>query len=242
MIDPAKPQQVLQAQWQTSVQLGREKGQPVLVLDGRPKIAFGAAGALTADQIRMYMRELEGAGTEGIAIGGSKSESKFRLAPDRLLATGRVEIASPTFTGRTQQLHTVFRLQPDAAPAAGPAGAVSPAAAAASSCSPNESSLVEREQILEILLGELLRAAGVLGENGSNELALLATVEQPIRADWPESLFFRSGQPAALPAAAACRWRAASLKSGWCSRAAGCCGIPRLRCRARPRRCGRSPA
>ena len=74
--DPAKPQQVLQADWQTSVQLGREKGQPVLALDGRPKIAFAAAGSLTADQIRMYLRELEGKGTEGIAIGGSGDDAK----------------------------------------------------------------------------------------------------------------------------------------------------------------------
>lgn len=112
VIDEAKPHEVLQAQWQTSVQLGREKGQPVLALDGRPKISFAAAGTLTADQIRMYLRELEGKGTEGLAISGKKGEgdSKLHIAPDRLLATGRVEVASPQFTGRTQQLTTVFRI------------------------------------------------------------------------------------------------------------------------------------
>ena len=123
--DPKSPEKALQAEWQTSVQLGREKGQPVLALDGRPKIAFGASGAMTADQIRMYMRELEGEGTEGIAIGGKSGDtkSKLRLAPDRLIATGRVEIDSPQFIGHTQQLSAAFRVQPEAAIAA-VAGAV----------------------------------------------------------------------------------------------------------------------
>jgi hypothetical protein len=113
VVDEKKPNEVLQAQWLTSVQLGREKGQPVLALDGRPKISFASSGSLTADQIRMYLRELEGKGTEGLTIGGSKkgdAETTLRLAPDRLLATGRVEVAAPQFTGRTQQLSTVFRI------------------------------------------------------------------------------------------------------------------------------------
>ena len=58
--DSQKPQQVLRAAWQTSVQLGREKGQPVLALDGRPQFGMADAGALSADQIRVYLRELEG--------------------------------------------------------------------------------------------------------------------------------------------------------------------------------------
>lgn len=114
VVDPSKAQQVLQAEWQNSVQLGRDKGQPVLALDGRPKIAFAEAGSLSADQIRMYLREIDGQGTEGLAIGGkdTKAPLKIALAPDRMLATGNVEIASPYFTGRARSLSAAFRAQP----------------------------------------------------------------------------------------------------------------------------------
>ena len=40
-----------------------------------------------------------------------------------------------------------------------------------------------------------------MGMRGPTSSRSCSTVEQPIRADWPESLFLRSGQPAALPAA-----------------------------------------
>jgi len=133
--DRAKPQDVLHADWQTSVILGREKGQPVLVLDGRPKIAFATAGAITADQVWLYLRELDGPGLEGIPIGGSNGQAKLRLAPDRLTATGHVEVVSPQLTARTQKLSAAFRIEPQAvaSAAATPAGAAQGAAVAPTS-------------------------------------------------------------------------------------------------------------
>jgi lipopolysaccharide export system protein LptA len=117
--DPEKPQQVFRAAWQKSVQLGREKGQPVLVLDGRPQFGIADAGSLAADQIRVYLRELDGKSGAGIAISsGSSQNSKLRIAPDRLVAVGNVEIASPQMTGRTGKLTATFRIKP-AAPADG---------------------------------------------------------------------------------------------------------------------------
>ncbi|MCC7476142.1 MAG: hypothetical protein IT425_12160 [Pirellulales bacterium] len=112
--DPKKPHEALQAEWQTAVQLGRDQGQPVLVLEGRPKIAFGETGAMMADQIRLYLRELEGNGEEGLAIGGKKGDGQqmIRLAPDRVLAVGNVEIASPQFTSRANSLTATFQLRP----------------------------------------------------------------------------------------------------------------------------------
>ncbi len=113
--DPAKPQQVFQAAWQTSVDLSRENGQPVLTLDGRPQLAFAAAGALRADQMKIYLRELErkpagvGLSIAGMADGGGE----LRVAPDRLAATGQVEIHSAQLTGRTGELLAKFRTQPD---------------------------------------------------------------------------------------------------------------------------------
>lgn len=140
--DPTKPQQVLNAEWQKSVLLVREKGQPVLFLGGRPKIAFGPSGSITADEIRLYLRELEGEGSEGMVIGGSGGDgkTKIRLAPDRLLATGQVEVVSPQLTARTQQLSAAFRIEVPAAniAAAGGAGAAVAAPAAAASGKPEK--------------------------------------------------------------------------------------------------------
>ncbi len=83
-------------------------------LDGRPKIAFTNAGSLSADQIRLYLRELDGKSNVGIAISGGNGDrqQKVWLAPDRLLAVGHVEIASPQFTGRAQSLAATFHLRP----------------------------------------------------------------------------------------------------------------------------------
>jgi hypothetical protein len=127
--DATKPDQVFQAAWQTSVQLGRDKGQPVILMEGRPELAFAAAGSLIGDQIRLYLRELDGTSTAGVVVGGSGDDKhkQTRLAPDRLIALGNVEIGSPQMAGRTQQLVANFQLQPEAPPA--PATAAAQAAA-----------------------------------------------------------------------------------------------------------------
>jgi lipopolysaccharide export system protein LptA len=116
VLDPAKPEQFFQATWQTSVELSREKGQPVLTLDGRPQLGLAHAGSLTADRMKVYLRELEGtAAAVGLPIAGSSGGGgKSQIAPDRLAATGRVEIHSPQLTGRTAELLATFRIQPGA--------------------------------------------------------------------------------------------------------------------------------
>jgi hypothetical protein len=190
VIDEKKPHEVLQAQWQTSVQLGREKGQPVLALDGRPKITFAAAGTLSADQIRMYLRELEGNGTEGLAIGGGKkgdADTKLRLAPDRLLATGRVEIAAPQLTGRTQQLSTVFRIagsesDPKAGEQGGPADGANPLNPAGGQ--PTQTFYIDSDQMrLEVLLkgqSAVPSALECAGHIVLREAPLSPTNQQPL--------------------------------------------------------------
>ncbi len=125
-VDPAKPDQVFQAAWQTSVQLGRDKGQPVIVMEGRPELAFAAAGSLSGDHIRLYLRELDANSTGGVVVGGGGDKQKqSRLAPDRLIAIGHVDIASPQLAGRTQQLVANFQIQPET-----PAGTANPDKAA----------------------------------------------------------------------------------------------------------------
>jgi hypothetical protein len=112
--DPARPNQVFQASWQTLVDLSREQGQPVLLLEGRPQLAFAQAGAISADRFKVYLRELDenAPGELGISIAGSSgNEGKLRLAPDRLVAEGRVEVQSSRLTGRTNELLVTFRPQ-----------------------------------------------------------------------------------------------------------------------------------
>ncbi len=116
VLDSEKPEQFFQAVWQTSVELGREKGQPVLTLEGRPQFGVAEAGSLTADRMKVYLRELEGnSAAVGLPISGSSGAAGGRqIAPDRLAAMGRVEIHSPQLTGRTTELLATFRIQPAA--------------------------------------------------------------------------------------------------------------------------------
>jgi lipopolysaccharide export system protein LptA len=111
--DPTKPDQIFQAAWQTSVQLGRDQGQPVIVMEGRPELAFAAAGSIMGDQIRLYLRELDGNAAVGVAVGSGDKQSK--LVPDRMIALGHVKISSPQMIGHTQQLVANFQVQPDTA-------------------------------------------------------------------------------------------------------------------------------
>lgn len=203
VVDPAKAQQVLQAEWKTSVQLGREKGQPVLALDGRPKIAFAEAGSLSADQIRMYLRELEGHAEEGFAIGGQKNkkQNKLQLAPDRMLATGNVEIASPQFTGHVRSLTATFRAQPNVKSGAttptapgGKASGVTPGASSKQQSpsnappkpptTPSQRYFIDTDQLrLEISMNGTLAAPTTLECLGNvllREIPLVATRDQPL--------------------------------------------------------------
>ncbi len=124
---PDKPDEVFQAAWQTSVLLNREEGQPVIVMEGRSEVAFGAAGSLIADQIRLYLRELDENATAGWTIAGNGGQKPTHVAPDRIIAIGNVEIASPQVKARTQKLLANFRILPPVAPTA-PVAVGSPAA------------------------------------------------------------------------------------------------------------------
>lgn len=125
--DATKPDQVFQAAWQTSVQLGRDKGQPVILMEGRPELAVGSAGSIMGDQIRLYLRELDTKTAGAFAVGGGGAKQAW-IAPDRMIAIGNVQISSPQLVGRTQQLVANFQLQPEA-PAAPAGTAAQPAAA-----------------------------------------------------------------------------------------------------------------
>jgi lipopolysaccharide export system protein LptA len=191
VVDPAKPEQFFQALWQSSVELSREKGQPVLTLDGRPQLGLANAGSLTADRIKVYLRELEGsASAVGLPIAANSGDGRnLQIAPDRLAATGRVEIHSPQLTGRTSELLATFRIQP-ATPADSPAseGAAGGLSSRLNMASPNG----ERTQAFDIECDKMAMEVHMQGQSAQpatlacdgnvvfREVPLAATGDQPM--------------------------------------------------------------
>jgi hypothetical protein len=96
--DVHKPDQVFQAEWQASVELGRHNGQPVLTVAGRPRLAVTRMGQLVADQVRVFLREVE-------------TDGKSQPIPDRMNAVGQVEIDSPELLARTRELVASFHVE-----------------------------------------------------------------------------------------------------------------------------------
>jgi hypothetical protein len=119
--DPTKPEQILEAKWQGGVKLGRYNGQPVLTISGRPQLAVTGAGRLVADKMQVYLRELETDGTRQPAValpGQAALGSKLQVVPDHMSALGHVQIESPQLVGSMQELHGVFRIEPERSDAA----------------------------------------------------------------------------------------------------------------------------
>ncbi len=111
--DVNKPEQVFQAEWQASVELGRHNGQPVLTVAGRPRLSMTNTGMLTADQIRVFLREVE-------------VDGKTQPLPDRMNANGQVEINSRELLARTRQLVANFRVEDAPPPIAATGGPAQP--------------------------------------------------------------------------------------------------------------------
>jgi hypothetical protein len=93
--DEKRPDQVFEASWQATVELGRHNGQPVLTVTGRPTMGVTNVGLLTADQVRMFFREVE-------------TDGKTQPVPDRMNAVGQVEINSPELFAHTRRLEANF--------------------------------------------------------------------------------------------------------------------------------------
>jgi hypothetical protein len=87
----------------------RLDGQPVLSILGAPEIESEGLGRLTARGLQLFLREVVADGPDGPAIEIEDKPHKLAILPDRLAATGNVEINSPQLTGTTQQLQVWFR-------------------------------------------------------------------------------------------------------------------------------------
>jgi hypothetical protein len=195
VLDPDKPNEVFQAAWQKSVELGRSQGQPTLTLDGRPQLGVAGMGSLAADQLTIWFRELVDAAptASGLALKSPNPASKqSELIPDRLSATGQVEIASPRLSARVEQLLATFEVivePPAAAIAAAPSEGGQPAGISAqlnpaARNSPTTAYHVEADRLQ---LGARLRgrdaAPATLECDGNvvlREIALVPNNQQPL--------------------------------------------------------------
>jgi hypothetical protein len=109
--NPQKPDQVFEAAWKAQVELGRNSGQPVLTVTGRPQLLMTGMGELTADQVVIYLREVAAVvdvDPAGDATEQAPNREKVQVRPDRLDAIGQVEIDSPQLLARTRELKTTF--------------------------------------------------------------------------------------------------------------------------------------
>jgi len=105
VVDPARPDQILEVSWKDAMQLlRRPDGQPVLVLDGRPKVELAGMGTLWADRLQIFLREqpLDAANPPGKMLAGSLPSS---VLPEKITAMGRVAIESTQLTGKVNELH-----------------------------------------------------------------------------------------------------------------------------------------
>ena len=120
VVDPARPDQVLEVSWTDAMQLIRRDGQPVLVLDGRPKVQLTGMGTLWADQLQVFLREQPMAASSSSTALNSASLASG-ISPERITATGRVAIESTELNGKVNQLAIKIE-QPALAAPAGVAG------------------------------------------------------------------------------------------------------------------------
>jgi hypothetical protein len=130
VVDPTRPNEVLEVSWKDAMQLVRRNGQPVLVLDGRPKVSL-AGRTLWADQLQIFLREQASAVAAAIPNSVAPQSLTSSVSPERITATGRVGIESTEMTVKVNQLNIEIEQETDQA-----AAAAAPAAPAASGLAP----------------------------------------------------------------------------------------------------------
>lgn len=112
--DRERADRVVDVAWKASadtrfpVQLVREQGQPVLKLAGDPVIDAHRLGRIGARRIEVELREVPADGPQGPAFEITNDPGKLAIIPERMLAAGEVNFASPKLKGRTHQLEGNF--------------------------------------------------------------------------------------------------------------------------------------
>ncbi len=92
--------------WSERMRLRRIDDAPVLSVNGRPKLDMVGMGQLWADYLDLYLRES--------ALDGSEEDLlPADIVPDRLVASGKIAIASEQLHGQVKQLEVKFDYAPD---------------------------------------------------------------------------------------------------------------------------------
>ncbi|MEQ8837038.1 MAG: hypothetical protein RID07_09580, partial [Lacipirellulaceae bacterium] len=107
VVDKNRPGEPLEVSWRRSMQLKRIKGKPVLALEGRPKLDMPAMGRLWADEMKVYLLENNDLTRPEVAAAFAsvnRDDKQINILPERMVASGHVEIQSPEIIGKVNEL------------------------------------------------------------------------------------------------------------------------------------------
>ncbi len=94
-----------EVRWTENLRLRRVNGEPVLTLNGRPRLDMVGMGRLWADHFDLYLRESAPDGSEAELLPSD-------IVPRRLVAGGNIDIESPQLRGAVKQLEVQFDYTP----------------------------------------------------------------------------------------------------------------------------------
>ncbi len=104
-----------EARWTENMRLRRINGQPILTLNGRPRIDMVGMGQLWADHLDLYLRESAADGSEAELLPAE-------IVPERLVASGQIAIDSAQLHGKVKQLKVHFDYVPSSLQLGSPNG------------------------------------------------------------------------------------------------------------------------
>lgn len=107
IVNSPQPGDAVEVTWKDALRLVRRDGQPVLLLDGRPTVDMVGVGKLYADAIELFLSERRPEEAE------PKNAAKIAalpqaVVPQRITASGGVNIESAELNGRVNQLEVKF--------------------------------------------------------------------------------------------------------------------------------------
>ena len=108
-----------EVRWTENMRLRRINDQPVLSLNGRPRLDMVGMGQLWADHLDLYLRERATDGSEADLLPAD-------VVPDHLVASGQIAIDAAQLRGKVKQLKVRFEYTPTRLLLASPDGKNSP--------------------------------------------------------------------------------------------------------------------
>jgi hypothetical protein len=134
-VDSSRPDQIAEVTWKDAMNLVRQRGQPVLILDGRPTVSMTGTGNLWADRLELFLREQPIDPANAAAPDGGALPSS--VMPEMISASGSVVIESAELTGKVNQLDVKINHATEAIASASPG-----ASGSSNAASPPASSLL----------------------------------------------------------------------------------------------------